>query len=185
MISSPDGDAAKSPPAPPPPPPAFDETRFPLAWVSMCDLRFVDWAKRLLQPSKGHTYGRSPVCILTCVLRLKSREKRFPHPSNVHYKRDRGRVGCISIDGTRVFISYHERFFAGVNQLMTLQLRTLHERFATFGAHVHSRSVRVQVLSHRRVVAKHLVATLDEVHCSFRPHFLYYAYIPYVDRVLF
>lgn len=25
------------------------------AWVMMCDLRLVDWAKRLLQPSKGQT----------------------------------------------------------------------------------------------------------------------------------
>ena len=28
---------------------------FALAWVRMCDLRLVDWAKRLLHPSNGHT----------------------------------------------------------------------------------------------------------------------------------
>jgi len=55
-----------------------------LAWVSMCDLRLVDCAKRLLHESKGHTYGLSPVCIRTCVRKLKSKLKRLPQPSNVH-----------------------------------------------------------------------------------------------------
>ena len=59
-------------------------TYFALACVSICDLRFVDWANFLLQPSNGQTYGRSPVCILTCVRKLKSRENLFPQPSNVH-----------------------------------------------------------------------------------------------------
>uniref|UniRef100_A0A182IPJ5 Uncharacterized protein n=1 Tax=Anopheles atroparvus TaxID=41427 RepID=A0A182IPJ5_ANOAO len=36
-------------------------------------------------PSNGHTYGRSPVCIRTCVRRLKSSENRLPQPSNVHW----------------------------------------------------------------------------------------------------
>lgn len=54
------------------------------ACVRMWDLRLVDWANFLLQPSNGQTYGRSPVWIRTCVRRLKSREKRFPQPSNVH-----------------------------------------------------------------------------------------------------
>lgn len=82
-------------------------TYFARACVRMCDFKFVDWANFLLQPSNGQTYGRSPVCILTCVLedkiqfyihfdfelalrsleiylRLKSNEKRLPQPSNVH-----------------------------------------------------------------------------------------------------
>uniref|UniRef100_A0A6B0U509 Secreted protein n=1 Tax=Ixodes ricinus TaxID=34613 RepID=A0A6B0U509_IXORI len=57
-----------------------------LAWVRMCDLRLVDWANFLLQPSKGQTYGRSPVWMRTWVRRLKSSEKRLPQPSNVHWK---------------------------------------------------------------------------------------------------
>lgn len=60
-------------------------TYFALACVSICDLRLVDCANFLLQPSNGHTYGRSPVCIRTCVRKLKSNEKRLPQPSNVHW----------------------------------------------------------------------------------------------------
>lgn len=50
----------------------------------MWDFRLVDWANFLLQPSNGQTYGLSPVWIRTCVRKLKSKEKRFPHPSKVH-----------------------------------------------------------------------------------------------------
>lgn len=84
-------------------------TYFALACVRMWDFKLVDCANFLLHPSKGQTYGRSPVCILTCVLqyqrygkcvntifkgvdfnrivylKLKSREKRLPHPSKVHW----------------------------------------------------------------------------------------------------
>lgn len=74
-----------------------------MACVNIWLLRFVDWANFLLHPSNGHTYGRSPVCILTCVLKmqsfnyfyrvngiktylkLKSRLKRLPQPSKVHW----------------------------------------------------------------------------------------------------
>ena len=57
-----------------------------LAWVRRCCLRLVDWANRRLHPSKGHTYGLSPVWMRTWVRRLKSNEKRLPHPSNGHWK---------------------------------------------------------------------------------------------------
>lgn len=57
-----------------------------LACVRMWDFRLVDCANFLLQPSKGHTYGRSPVWMRTCVRKLKSSEKRLPQPSNVHWK---------------------------------------------------------------------------------------------------
>lgn len=52
----------------------------------MWDFKFVDCANFLLHPSNGQTYGRSPVWILTWVLRLKSRLNLFPHPSKVHWK---------------------------------------------------------------------------------------------------
>lgn len=55
-----------------------------LTWVKICDFRFVDCANFLLQASNGHTKGLSPVWIRTCVRKLKSSEKRFPQPSNVH-----------------------------------------------------------------------------------------------------
>lgn len=57
-----------------------------LACVRMWDFKLVDCANFLLQPSKGHTYGRSPVWMRTCVRKLKSRENRLPQPSNVHWK---------------------------------------------------------------------------------------------------
>lgn len=62
---------------------------FALACVRMWDFRLVDCANFLLQPSKGHTYGRSPVWIRTCVRKLKSRENRLPQPSNVHCRQRR------------------------------------------------------------------------------------------------
>lgn len=49
-----------------------------------------------------------------------------------------------------------EGFLSRVHQLMPLQFGTLHEGFATLGAHVHARPVRVQVLPHRGVVPEHL-----------------------------
>ena len=62
-------------------PPLFE---FDFAWVNMCDFKFVDCANRLLHESNGQTYGLSPVCIRTCVRKLKSKLKRLPHPSKVH-----------------------------------------------------------------------------------------------------
>lgn len=57
---------------------------FARACVSIWDLRLVDWANFFEHPSNGQTYGRSPVWIRTWVRKLKSSEKRLPHPSNVH-----------------------------------------------------------------------------------------------------
>lgn len=62
------------------------------ACVIRWDLRFVLCANRRLQDAIGHTYGRSPVWMRMCVRRLKSSEKRFPQPSNVHYTREENRT---------------------------------------------------------------------------------------------
>lgn len=56
--------------------------------------------------------------------------------------------------------SYLERLLASVNQLVPLQLGTLHEGFAAFRTHVHTRPVSVQVLPHCRVVPEHLRTSL-------------------------
>ena len=44
---------------------------------------------------------------------------------------------------------------------MSLQLGALHEGLATLGTHVDTRTVRVKMLAHGSIVAKHLVASLD------------------------
>ena len=72
---------------------------FDFACVRMCDLRFVDCANLLLHESNGQTYGRSPVWIRTCVRRLKSNEKRFPQPSNVHWNKKLKIYLCLDIKG--------------------------------------------------------------------------------------
>ena len=59
--------------------------------------------------------------------------------------------------------AYLERLLARVDQLVPLQFGALHERLAALGAHVHTWTVRVQVLPHGRVVAEHLGAALSTV----------------------
>lgn len=51
-----------------------------------------------------------------------------------------------------------ERLLARVHQLMALEFARLHERLAALATDVRPRPVRVQVLAHCTVVAKHLVA---------------------------
>lgn len=48
-----------------------------------------------------------------------------------------------------------ERLFASMNQLMSLEFGTFDKRFSTFGAHVDTRSVCMQMLPHCRVVSEH------------------------------
>lgn len=49
--------------------------------VSMWLLRFVLCANCFVQSLNGQTNGLSPVCVRTCVRRLKSSENRLPQPS--------------------------------------------------------------------------------------------------------
>lgn len=78
-----------------------------LACVRMWDFRLVDWANFLLQPSKGHTYGRSPVWMRTCVRKLKSSENRLPQPSNVHCRWERlNYYHWMSQPGSQIY-TYH------------------------------------------------------------------------------
>lgn len=53
-----------------------------------------------------------------------------------------------------------ERFLPGVNELMPLQLWTLHKSLAALGADMHTRPVGVQMLPHCRVIPEHLGASL-------------------------
>lgn len=53
-----------------------------------------------------------------------------------------------------------ERLLAGMHELMSLQFAGFNERLATLGADVHSRAMRVQVLSHGAVISKHFRAVL-------------------------
>lgn len=47
-----------------------------------------------------------------------------------------------------------------MHKLVSLQFAGLNERLAALGAHVHSRSVRMQVLSHGAIISKHFGAIL-------------------------
>lgn len=53
-----------------------------------------------------------------------------------------------------------ERLLAGMHQLVPLELARLHKRLAALSTDMHARTVRMQVLAHRRVVPEHLIASL-------------------------
>lgn len=64
-------------------------------------------------------------------------------------------MSCAGNGGTHL-----ERFLPCVNELMPLQLGTLHKSLAALGADVHTGPVGVQMLPHRRVIPEHLGASL-------------------------
>lgn len=156
----------------------------------MWDFRLVDCANFLLQPSKGHTYGRSPVWIRTCVRKLKSRENRLPQPSNVHCQQtkmkdcsERVRLGktiyvnivaLAELTNTRMTVSrfytaggtcgvaHLKRFLSCVYKLMPLQLWAFNEGLATLCTDVHAWPMSVQVFPHCRVIPEHFGTPLTQ-----------------------
>lgn len=148
-------------------------TYFARACVRICDFKFVDWANFLLQPSNGHTYGLSPVCILTCVLWASESQKKKNKPLT-HVKESLDCL-CIYHNLPQVEVQREsltapiecalEWLFARMHQLMSLQFWTFHKGFTALGAYMHPRAVGVQMLTHRWIITEHFMAILMWTSC--------------------
>ena len=68
----------------------------------------------------------------------------------------------IEVEGKSLptsFKSALEWFLAGMNQLVSLQFTRFHKRFATFSTNMDTGTVSMEMLSHGRIVSKHLLTT--------------------------
>ena len=94
--------------------------------------------------------------------RLKSSEKRFPQPSNVHYTWKESLVTAWFPTNQPIACAHLERLLSSVDKLMSLQLRALHKSLPTLGTHMDTGTVDVEVLSQSSTVSEHFVTTLNQ-----------------------